>query len=685
MLTQDKMREYAMRIKTKMLLTMIVSVLLVTAAVLVTVISIFSTYMDETIEKSLETATSVVSSEYSRLAEKAMVSAKLAAESKDLADTIAANDRMAMIDTVEQIRTYVDVEFFTVMDPEGNVLLRAHEPDNYGDSLANQMNVQTAMLGEQFTTVEEGSAVKLSIRSGCPVYKDGELIGVISVGYRLDTFDFVDKMKVMTDSEITVFLGDIRLSTTIINTDGNRLVGTAASAEVYAQVTSGKDYSGKIMLLGQEAFVHYSPLRDHTGRILGMLFIGKYTNVKDAPMQRFIMNGGIVALGLLFLASIVIFIISGRVARPIMNMVRVTDSLSKGEVDVSIKVKTHDETRKLADALERMIHGVNSQAETIRAIAEGDFSVRVELRSEKDVVGMALQQMLDKNNTVFSRMTTASRQVATFSRQIASSAQMLAQGSTEQASAIDELSSSISTIAVRAGENADIAAQTAQLGESIRTNAEMGSEQMQQLTKAVTAINEASQSISEVIKVIDSIAFQTNILALNAAVEAARAGQHGKGFAVVADEVRNLAAKSAEAAKDTSVMISDSIKKAELGVQIAGKTAQSFADIVAGINKSGSMVADIATSSGEASAAIAQINIGIDQVAQIVQQNTANSEESAAASEEMNEQSEQLNSLVSQFRLANLPGDPDHIPALPPSKFEFGKTRYAFQPDLGKY
>jgi methyl-accepting chemotaxis protein len=318
----------------------------------------------------------------------------------------------------------------------------------------------------------------------------------------------------------------------------------------------------------------------------------------------------------------------------------------------------------MAGAFTRMIGGIKAQAKVVESIAAGDLRVTVTPRSERDIINIGLRDMLETNNEVFSEINRSAENVSSGAKQVADGSQSLAQATTEQAAVVEELAGSISEVSEKTARNASMAQEASKLGQSINGNAARGNTQMSNMMQAVREINEASQSISKVIKAIDDIAFQTNILALNAAVEAARAGQHGKGFAVVAEEVRSLAAKSAEAAKDTGGLIVNSIEKAELGARIAQETAQSLAEIVEGIQQSGAIVADIARLSDEQAAAISQINKGIDQVSQVVQTNSATAEESAAASEEMSSQSVVLSELVSRFKLKESSRPAGHMSSL---------------------
>jgi len=279
------------------------------------------------------------------------------------------------------------------------------------------------------------------------------------------------------------------------------------------------------------------------------------------------------------------------------------------------------------------------------------LSAYINILSDKDTMGNAVSNMVDRFNTLFSDIQASAAQVASGSKQIADGATSLAMGTSKQTAALDDLSFSTNSVQEQTGKNVAVAKEAVEMSHSIRWNAEKGSAHMDNMMQAVAEISEASSKISNVIKIIEDIAFQTNLLALNAAVEAARAGQHGKGFAVVAEEVRNLAARSAEAVKDTSGLIENSVNKARLGMDIANETMESLKGIVEGINNSSEIIEKIAIESDIQFAAIGRLNDGIVQISQVVQHNSALAEESSASSEEMSGQAMMLESLIAQLKL----------------------------------
>ena len=373
------------------------------------------------------------------------------------------------------------------------------------------------------------------------------------------------------------------------------------------------------------------------------------SNVQLASRALLIMIGIIIA-GVIFaviLGAVIAKIISG----PVNKMVEAADKLTLGDVDVNIDVNSKDEIGKLAESLKAMIVNIRAQAKAAERIATGDLTVKVAVRSEKDLLGQKLYELVEKNNEVLSNISIASEQVAAGSKQVSDSSIALSQGATEQASSIEELTASLEEISSQTKLNAQNANQANELAEVAKNTAVEGNSQMKAMQAAMDEINVSSANISKIIKVIDEIAFQTNILALNAAVEAARAGQHGKGFAVVAEEVRTLAARSAQAAKETTDMIEGSITKVEAGTKIANDTAEALTKIVEDVAKAATLVADIATASNEQATGIAQINQGIMQVSQVVQTNSATAEESAAASEELSSQAELLKESVGKYTL----------------------------------
>ena len=401
----------------------------------------------------------------------------------------------------------------------------------------------------------------------------------------------------------------------------------------------------------------------------------------------------IIAIGLIIIGGIgfTILYIVRRSLQALPRLTATAEAMAIGDITtVTIGAggeKTKNEIALLGRAFSRMTAAIREQAEVLSAIARGDYSVGVPIRSEKDVMNRAINGMLDSSNRTLSQINAAASQLSTGAKQIADGSQALASGATEQAATIEELSGTVHEITTQTEENASMTVRAAALSEGVRTKAEEGSAQMSNMMAAVRDISSSSRDIGRVIKVIDDIAFQTNILALNAAVEAARAGEAGKGFAVVAEEVRNLAAKSAEAAKSTGSLIESSISKAETGVQIAERTAASLSEIVVGVNETSGIVERISAASEQQHYAISQINTGIEQVTQVVQQNSATAEESAAASEQMSGQADLLASLVAQFKLKETVEMPEqiHMSALSERAPEISLTEEPGTKAYGKY
>lgn len=296
---------------------------------------------------------------------------------------------------------------------------------------------------------------------------------------------------------------------------------------------------------------------------------------------------------------------------------------------------------------------ISETAHVLSEMSKGNLDVEITSDYKGDFVALkdSINGITDSLSETMRGINTAAEQVASGTRQVSAGSQEISQGATEQASAIEELTASLSHVSDQTRQNAEHAGKANTLTLEAKENAAQGNLQMKAMQQAMSEINTSSANIGRIIKVIDDIAFQTNILALNAAVEAARAGVHGKGFAVVAEEVRNLAARSAAAAKETTELIEGSMGKTAAGTRIADETAEALERIVAGVDKAAQLVGDIASASGEQATSILQINRGIEQMSQVVQTNSATAEEAAATSEELSSQAELLRDMVEQFRL----------------------------------
>jgi methyl-accepting chemotaxis protein len=339
------------------------------------------------------------------------------------------------------------------------------------------------------------------------------------------------------------------------------------------------------------------------------------------------------------------------IQKPVIKAVAMAREISQGNLEATIDVMQKDEAGMLADTMRTMTGNLKELARVAGKMSRGDLTVRVKPLSDKDMLGTTLKAMVEQLAATIAEIHKASDHVTAGAAQMSATSQALSMGATHQASSLEEISGSMSEIAAQIRQSAENASQAEKLALEAKQLASQGNDDVAGMLWAMRDINESGQSISKIIKVIDEIAFQTNLLSLNAAVEAARAGKYGKGFAVVAEEVRNLAIRSAQAAKETEELIENSVRKVESGKEKADNTAMNLYTIYTTAEKMTNLVVEIAAAANEQAQGVAQITAGLHQVDSVTQQTTAHAEECAAAAEELANQAKILQQLVSMFRL----------------------------------
>lgn len=361
---------------------------------------------------------------------------------------------------------------------------------------------------------------------------------------------------------------------------------------------------------------------------------------------------------LVIICSIIGAIYIGRkISKPIVYITRRLNSLSLGDLNSEVpRINSHDECQILAEALNLTITNLKSYIfdidNVLKNIADGNLLVtsNVSYQGNFKQIKTSLEAILESLNTTFSKIGKAATQISEASAQVASGAAVLSENATSEAATIEELSASIDEILENTNENAENAKNAADLTNQAKNQVDIGSDRMNAMMIAVENIEKSSNEIAKIIKVIDDIAFQTNILALNAAVEAARAGAAGKGFAVVADEVRNLAIRSSEAAKTTNDLIVASISDIREGATHSKETSEAINSIAEMVEKINTLMGNIAQSSAEQASAISQISAGMDNITISVQTTSATAEESAATSEELSSQAVATQNMISKFK-----------------------------------
>ncbi|PDS79237.1 methyl-accepting chemotaxis protein [Rhizobium sp. L43] len=404
-----------------------------------------------------------------------------------------------------------------------------------------------------------------------------------------------------------------------IQQSGDR-AGAAAlsSGEVRALVAEMEEVFGKLVTLQQKSMAQADSdtdaLYNSTRNMLVGLAIGASLIAFAAALW--------IALG----------VNSG--LRKIMN---VASAVAIGDLNQKVEIRSNDEIKDLVNMINTMTDNLRTTAEIATQIADGDLTVSPKPLSEKDTLGIALEQMVERLRGVVADAVAAAENVSAGSQELSSSSEQVSQGASEQAASAEEASASMEEMAANIKQNADNAAQTEKIARQSAKDAEMSGE-------AVSRAVQAMRTIAEKISIVQEIARQTDLLALNAAVEAARAGEHGKGFAVVASEVRKLAERSQSAASEISSMSSDTVKAAQDAGDMLGR-------LVPDIRKTAELVSEISAACREQDIGASQINEAIQQLDRVTQQNAGASEEMSATSEELASQAEELQASIAFFKV----------------------------------
>ncbi|MDH4161847.1 MAG: methyl-accepting chemotaxis protein [Nitrospirota bacterium] len=356
-----------------------------------------------------------------------------------------------------------------------------------------------------------------------------------------------------------------------------------------------------------------------------------------ATTRSSVMTLAITAAAAMTLAVGLGIFISRIIKRAVNQGAEVAKGLAVGDVTMSIQATSKDETGALLDSMREMVDSMKAKSAMAEKIAAGDLNVKVNVLSDKDLLGKSLLAMVEKLRAVVGDVKNAADNVASGSQQLSSGAEQMSQGATEQASSTEEASSSVEEMNATIRQNADNAAQTEKIARKAANDA-------QESGKSVSETVTAMKQIAEKIGIIEEIARQTNLLALNAAIEAARAGEHGKGFAVVASEVRKLAERSQTAAAEITQLSGTS-------VEVAQRAGEMLSKLVPDIQKTAELVQEINAASKEQSSGADQINGAIQQLNTVVQQNAGAAEEMSSTAEELSSQAEQLQETIAFFKI----------------------------------
>ncbi|ANL48306.1 methyl-accepting chemotaxis protein [Rhizobium phaseoli] len=445
------------------------------------------------------------------------------------------------------------------------------------------------------------------------------------------------------DEMLTLVTSGLQLATAEGKPSWDRLVELAKrfdeGSNKVASIQESGDRAGAVALSSGEVRALVTEMEEVFGRLVGLQ--QKAMAQADNDTDVLYSSTKNILIGLAIGASVIAFAAALWIALGVNSGLRkiidVAGAVAIGDLNQKVEIKSNDEIKDLVTMINTMTDNLRVTADIAAQIAAGDLTVSPKPLSDKDTLGIALEQMVERLRGVVADAIVAAENVSAGSQELSASSEQVSQGASEQAASAEEASASMEEMAANIKQNADNAAQTEKIARQSAKDAEMSGE-------AVSRAVQAMRTIAEKISIVQEIARQTDLLALNAAVEAARAGEHGKGFAVVASEVRKLAERSQSAAAEISSMSSDTVKAAQDAGDMLGR-------LVPDIRKTAELVSEISAACREQDIGAGQINEAIQQLDRVTQQNAGASEQMSVTSEELASQAEELQTSIAFFKV----------------------------------
>ena len=665
---EGKLMQITLKLKQKLILYVLMLILV--AIVAVTLPSLY--FLADGLEKAYERQASQGLDGFNKLVESYKTTAKkqaeLFAQHPDVIKAIEMQDKTALVNILGPLAQGAGLDAVTVSNDKGVVIARTHDTKN-GDSVIQQANVKAALAGEHIVIIEPGNINKLSVLAGAAVRNSqNRVIGVISASYALSRDAFVDRGKQMFGVETTVFLGDERVATTLVQ-NGKRANGTKLNADIAEKVIKqGQRYVGYAEIIGANYITVYAPLLGNDNKPIGAIFAGLNSAELTAQKNRLLWLIGLIALAVLGVAIVFTWLLAKSITNPICKLVKGVSIVAAGDLTQKVAIHSQDEIGILAENFNNMVDHLLSLVTRVNRLAQTLSTSSEELTASAEL------------------SSKASTQIATVIDVVAADAEKQLRSVEDAAAVVEQISAGIQQIAANANTVASTSAQSAEAAREGSKNVEMAVTQIGNIehtvshsAQVVTKLGERSKEIGQIVDTISGIASQTNLLALNAAIEAARAGEQGRGFAVVAEEVRKLAEKSQQAAKNIAGMVgeiqqdttsavaamSEGTREVRLGSEVvtsAGKTFQkifvSFNEVTDQIKEISAAIQQIASGSQQIVASVRDIDRRSQEttsqaqtVSAATEEQSATMEEIASASQSLARMAEELTEAVRKFKI----------------------------------